>query len=131
MSQIIIHPKSQFERVDIEKLAEAIKNIDSKIEIKYVDSKRIGYGVTWWEVIYVFIGYEVSKTIISELTKATLKWAKDRLNEKGDYKRPQYISIFGGDGIPIKAMLVNTTGEIEDKTEDARKQGAEKIPPLE
>ncbi len=65
------------------------------------------------------------------MTKFAIQWAKERIQEQGEHKRPQYISIFGEDGIPIVAKLIQPSGEIEDKTEEALKQGAKKIPPVE
>ena len=57
--------------------------------------------------------------------------AKERILKAGERARPQYILIFGEDGVPIKAALMNTSGGVEDKTDYAKEQGPRKLPPVE
>jgi hypothetical protein len=128
MAQIIIHTQSKIEVEDVEKLAQSIRETNPDIEIKFSDPKRVGYAVTWWEVVLIFIVTEAGKKVVGRVTDAWLDWAKERITE---HKRPQYISIFGSDGVPIVAKLVQPSGEIEDKTDDAREQGPKPIPPVE
>lgn len=116
--QVLIRYKSMYEENVIEDLAQVIESRNPQIKVRRDEIKQIGYGVTFWEVVYIFILAEVSKTLISEITKASIKWAKDRFKRES-INRPKYISIFGEEGVPVKAFLVSRPKEVEDKTEYA------------
>lgn len=131
MAQLIIHTQSRFEEEAVEKLAQSIHDANPDLEIKIADAKRIGYGVTWWEVIIFFVIASVAEKIVQDSYDKFIEWAKERILQAGEAARPQYISIFGGDGVPIKAALVHTSGEVEDKTEGAKEDGPRKVPPVE
>ena len=90
MPRIIIYTKSGIPKKFVTDLAE---RLDSKVpdaDIHIVDAKRVGYGVTWWEVVLIFIATEASKKIIGEVTEAGIEWAKSQF--KGSESTPSVVT---------------------------------------
>jgi hypothetical protein len=114
MPRLIIYTKSRLPDEVVTKLAEELDKRVANAEIRIVDAKRFGYGVTWWEVVLIFIATEVSKKVIGEVTEGAIEWAKTRFKEEGS-QRPKFISLFGPEGIPLGAKAIKPSGEIEDK----------------
>jgi hypothetical protein len=88
-----------------------------------------GYGVTFWEVVNVWILAPISGALILEITKLSIKWARNRFSQKGKEKRPKYIVIYGPKGDPLKNILLkNATDEPEVKTPKRDKRYRLKTP---
>ncbi len=147
MDQIIIEPgnPNDFRNGELEEVAhliEAIKPGPIRIAIK----EQRGYGVTWWEVIYIwlppalltagaYVGKKAVDKIVDALADEFIKWAKRKFNKEGESPRPKYISILGPDGRPLKSILVQKSKEssefiITDKTSEDPDHPPRKLPPL-
>src|SRR5688572_28564648 len=109
----------------INSLKEELKGAIPSLEIKDLETKSVGYSVTWWEVVYIILGVAGS-TLATEITKDLYKvakeWDKRRVKEMGENARPQYISIFSEDHEALAAVLINPDGTEEDKTDYAKDQ---------
>ena len=129
--KIIIQNKSKRENHSvIASLEQELKDAIPDLEIGHYETKSAGYGVTWWEVLLIWIALEVvAKEVAKDLLYAPIKkWAINRVKEMGENARPQYISILNPDGESVSAFLVNTDGTVEDKTDYAN-ENPEKPPP--
>ncbi len=120
--KILIQNKSLRENPSvITSLEEDLRTAIPDLEISHYETKNVGYGVTWWQVIIMWIALEVfAKEAAKDLLyKPTKEWAVNRVKEMGDKARPQYISILNPDGESVTAFLVNIDGTVEDKTDYA------------
>lgn len=128
MDRIIIQTKNPrditFEEAD--ELAQEIRSLDLKWDVRVISGKQVGYGVTWSEILHIWLptaGVIVMTEIIHEITKLAIKWARQRFKKEGPSIRPRpvYVAIYGPDGKVLKSVVIkNATDEIEDHTEADR-----------
>jgi hypothetical protein len=127
---------------ETQELAESIRTLNFGYKVEFVSSEQRGYGVTWYEVLYIWLpgaliagGAIAVKQIIQEVAKIAVQWARERVKKKATSKRPTYIAIYGPDGKVLKSILVkDAVQEAEDRTEqdqeEQRKVTILKKPPL-
>jgi hypothetical protein len=99
--KIIIQNKSKRENHSvIASLEQELKEAIPSLEIGHYETKSQGYGVTWWEVILIWIALDVfAKEAAKDLLyKPTKEWAINRVKDMGDKARPQFISILNPEG---------------------------------
>ncbi len=104
---------------------EDIEDLINRLRQSYVSSELAyappgGAGVTWWEVLGIYVGSHVTDALIgdlvSKLVDGTVDWirAKARRSRDNDKAmRPQSITIYGPDGKPLKKILGKSEDEIE------------------
>lgn len=127
---------------EVQELAELIHTLNLGYKVELATSEQRGYGVTWYEVLYIWLpgaliagGAIALKQIIQEVAKIAVQWARERLKKKATSKRPTYIAIYGPDGKVLKSIVVkDAIQEVEDRTEQDREEQRKvkiiKKPPL-
>jgi len=137
MNEIILEPgnPNDFPAGELEELAGEIGKLDMGCRVRIASREQRGYGVTWWEVLYIWLpaafltaGTIASKKMIEEFTKLAIDWMRARfLKSPG---RPKYTAIYGPDGKVIKSVLLKDADqEPEDHTEKDRTEGDPRNPP--
>lgn len=116
MSKIVICPVNT-DATPLQLVVIELRREFPDLEIKAVELKRADFGPIT-NTILVFVGKEVIKKAISKALDRLIEWAKQRIEDEGDFKRPKYITIFGHDGIPIVSKTVLPSGEVEDRTNE-------------
>jgi ABC-type phosphate transport system substrate-binding protein len=112
MTKIAIQPADRLEIVgeDVEPLAEALRAEGYEVEV--TERRRVGYGVTWWEVFHIFIeeaeGHAIDAAVGAAIA-AFANWARNRF-KKGKNRReemaPKHATIYGPDGEALKEVTV-------------------------
>jgi hypothetical protein len=147
VSQITIEPgnPNDFRDGALEEIAFIIESIEPG-PIRIHSREQRGYGVTWWEVLYIwlpyalmaggtYVGTKAGDKIVDALTDDLIEWAKRKFKKDGESRRPKYIAILGPDGETVKSVLVEKSKEegqilITDKTdEDKKKERRRQLPP--
>ncbi len=83
-----------------------------------------GYGVTWWEVLVIYIAMKgadavighVYQLLLDEITEKVKAWYRARRLEK-DNKRPLLLGIRDEEGHVLRALEIQSSGEVSDVTE--------------
>lgn len=114
---------------DLEPLAQAIRDVGQGYEVQIAEPvEQRGYGVTWWEVVLIYIGSRgaevVLTNVVNDLYKVAVGWARARFQKEPG--RPKYIAIRGPDGEILRSVEVRRPdAEPEDKTEEDRRRDEE------
>lgn len=116
MSKVIVTIQTSSKLEDIENLAQSIRDENPTLDVRASEDKRVGFGTPIWEIVAIFIALEIASNVISDVYEASKKWAIARL-ESGENKQPKFITIFGPEGVPVKATLIDANGNVEDKTD--------------
>lgn len=86
-----------------------------------------GYGVTWWEILYIYIGTKGLDAVtghafqlaLDSITEKVQDWYRGRRKSK-DSQRPFYFGILDEKGSVLRALEVRADGSVDDVT--AREQ---------
>jgi hypothetical protein len=122
VSDIIIEPANPLDLrpEDLAGLATALRGIDPPVDVRIGYREQRGYGVTWWEVLFIWVGKEVADNLLKEVTRVGVEWARSRFDFSTKAKRPISITILGPDGKPLKKVKVDPkTREAEDEAPDS------------
>lgn len=138
MATILLEPQNPLDITsdELEQLATIIRAIDPVTNVTVVNKEAKGYGVTWWEVVYVWIqtdpiGSGIAGYMIGKVFDGVIAWARERFKKK-DTGRPFYISILDSEGKVMQSILLhNADQEPEDRTEQDREQEPRKLPPMQ
>ena len=137
MKKIILEPGNPLD-LKLEKLKSLISELqeqDPEYNIQFVSTELTGYGVTFWEVLYVWllwVGIKTAEAAIPKIVDLFIKWAHNRFHQEGGEKRPKYVAIYGPNGEVLKSVLVRSKdSEPEDRTEEDRKRPPRKLPRIE
>jgi hypothetical protein len=82
-----------------------------------------GYGVTWWEVLYIYLGTKgldaltghAFQLLLDGITEKAKQWYRGRRDSK-DNKRPFYLGILDEEGRVLRALEIRPDGSTEDVT---------------
>lgn len=128
MEKIILMPGNSLD-LRKEKLESLISELQKQYpdnEVQYKSNELNGYGVTYWEVLYVYLGWiakNITETAIKKFTDLFIEWAFKRFVEDERNKRPKYVAIYGPHGEVLKSVLViSKDSEPEDYTEKDKKK---------
>jgi hypothetical protein len=107
-------------------LAAAIRDIEVGVAARFSRPiERRGYGVTWWEVVYIWLpalGGAVSTAFAKKVVEVAIDWARKRFKRRGAEKRPKYVGIYGPDGKLVRSVLLtDEAAEPEDRPAEPRK----------
>lgn len=94
----------------------------SSVDVGVVPQR--GYGVTWWEVLVIYITMKgadavlghVYQLLLNEITEKVKAWYRERRLEK-DNKRPLLLDIRDEEGHVHRALEIQASGEFKDVTE--------------
>jgi hypothetical protein len=109
MTKILIEPQNPLDlRPEaLADLVDAVRDIDSAFEIQFAAHEQRGYGVTLWEVLFIWIGGKVAETTIDSITNSAIDWAKRRFNVPNKGHRPKSITILGPDGRAVRRIKLD------------------------
>ncbi len=107
---------------DLEPLAIAIRGDHALAADVGVVPQR-GYGVTWWEVLYIYLGTKgldaltghAFQLLLDGITEKAKQWYRGRRDSK-DNKRPFYLRILDEQGRVLRALEIRPDGSTEDVT---------------
>jgi hypothetical protein len=116
---VVIEPGNplDFEQEELEQLATWIKK-EHGVEIRTASRPERGYGVTFHEVIHIFVdvggaagGIAGGLAVLSTAVKwAQNRWRRDRDQHPGSKPRPRTITLYDSQGRPLKRLFVMKRG---------------------
>jgi hypothetical protein len=116
MSQILLEPGNPLDLRD-EKLAPlitALRDLDSSYEVRLGYNDQRGYGVTWWEVLHIWIPWTaIGGAAAKKIVELAIDWAHHRMKGDEPNNRPRSVSIYGPDGQILKQVRVDSSGQEE------------------
>jgi hypothetical protein len=110
-------------RADLQDLQRKLEERGTSVDLEITEYVPGVRGLTWWEVVGIFIGLEVAKTAIDTLVGDTLETARDwaiaRFKRTNGH-RGIWVTIYGPDNRPLKTVKVDKDGaHEEDPGEDS------------
>jgi hypothetical protein len=129
VARIVLQPGNPLDLTseDLMPLVHGLERLGSEgQEVIITERPTRGYGVTWWQVLLIYVGMKAGDALINSVVSSAVDWAKNHLSEGG---RPHYIGIYGPDGEIIRAVEVDAGGEESDVTE--RERGVNRPAPPE
>ena len=117
---------------ELQALVEDLRQRLPEADVTIDECEITCYGVTWWEVVRIWIAEPAvigaSTAIVTAALNAGRTWARDRFGKEPG--RPKYIGIYGPDGIVIKSVLIpNESMDEEEQTENDRALDPRPRPP--
>jgi hypothetical protein len=84
---------------ELRDLLEDARGITRGAFIAYRDRRPGEFGVTWWEVVTIWVGLEVSKAVIDRLVGFAISWMQERFrNNPGRSDRPKAVRFVRYEG---------------------------------
>ena len=87
-------------------LVEDVSGLRQDTFLAYRDYVPGTYGVTWWEVVTIWVGLRVSEAVIEQVVGFAASWMKERFsNHPSTRNRPKAVRIVkyeGDTGIAIE-----------------------------
>jgi hypothetical protein len=111
----------------LDELAADLSDLGHDVDRDYREQAPGQYGVTWWEVAYIYVGMKAIDAMTSraldaamdKIVETTKRWAHQRLNRKGN-NRPEYFAILDAEGKVLRSWKIDKQGEEERTQEDRR-----------
>jgi hypothetical protein len=77
---------------------EDLDGLISALEEEGLDARRAyveqrGYGVTWWEVLLIWVSARSAEAVIDQVVGNAVEWMKDRFRQSPESKRPKVALI--------------------------------------
>ena len=112
MGNIIIETKNPNDITpeEAETFAEDIRSKYPKYEVQVLGSGYTGYGVTWYEIINIWLVTTITKQLLEQISKIFIDWARQRFLRMGS-KRPMSITIYGPNGKALKSIVVKNAND--------------------
>lgn len=107
--RIVIQPGNPLDlkAKQLSPLFKAIQKSDPECEVEYSVKEQRGFGVTWWEVLYVWVPWGViSSAIAKKIVEVLADWAHRRIKGERKGSRPRSVTIYGPDGKVLKKIEV-------------------------
>lgn len=125
MPQVLIVPANPLDvrPEELESLVEDIqRGTASSVDVGVMPQR--GYGVTWWEVVVIYVAMKGADAVVGhayqllldEITEKVKGWYRERRLAKDD-KRPLYLDVRDDEGHVLRALEVQSSGDVEDVTE--------------
>jgi hypothetical protein len=130
MSNVLVY-KPATERLLPERLA-ALQDLENEIadggftvDTEYREQRPGTYGVTWWEVVLIYLGTQgldnltshAFDTLLEKLADVAKAWARRRFKKKLDAHsnpRPEFFAILDDDGKVLRAWKIDARGESDE-----------------
>lgn len=113
-----------------EKLADLVSDLSADYSADVGVAEQRGYGVTWWEVLIIYIATKGADAIVGRLYDAALDRIESsvkawlaRRRETEESKRPFFLAVYDEDGELAKALEFRPDDEPVDVTERERAKG--------
>jgi hypothetical protein len=106
----------------LDELVENIANAGFSVDTEYHEQQPGTYGVTWWEVVLIYLGTQSLDSltshafdkVIDKLADVAQTWARRRFKKKLDSHpnpRPEFFAILDDDGNVLQAWKIDAQGE--------------------
>jgi hypothetical protein len=120
----------------LEPLRAELSGAEPNTKVEFAASPQRGYGVTWWEVLYIWLkeplvvgaAGAVAGKILEKVVEAAIDWVKESHTSKGSKARPRIVSILDKDGKVLRAFEVKDGTELYDCTIREREKPPRKLP---
>ncbi len=76
---------------DLDGLIGALKDAGLDARRGYLEQK--GYGVTWWEVVLIWVAARSAETVIDRVVGDVVEWMKARFRQDPESQRPKVALI--------------------------------------
>ena|SRR5712691_6286553 len=120
--EILLQPGNPLDlrRDKLAPLIDAIEARDASYQVHLAYKDQRGYGVTWGEVLHVWIPWTtIGGAAAKKITEILIDWARRKLKGDAKSKRPRFVTIYGPTGKMLKKISVNSKGE--EKIENFRR----------
>ena len=124
--QVIVVPGNPLDirSEDLQPLIEQMK-LRNDLNVEVRASPQRGYGVTWWEVLTIYLvvqGVDAAvkhlyKLLLDQLTEKVKHWYLERRANKGN-TRPLSLTFRNKEGYELRKIDMRATGETEDVTSE-------------
>lgn len=81
---------------ELDDLIDALKDDGLDARRGYLEQK--GYGVTWWEVVLIWVGTRAAEAVINHVVGDVVEWMKERFRQHPENTRPKTAMIFRYEG---------------------------------
>lgn len=125
LPQVLLVPQNPLDlrEEDLASLIEALRK-ETSLSVEVGILPQRGYGVTWWEVLLIYIATKgadavvghVYNLLLKEITDKVQAWYQRRRAETNN-KRPLLLEIRDEEGKVIKALEIEEANRIKDVTE--------------
>ena len=100
MKIILAAVPTDFASVDLQELADRLSDVAPNLDVGLVEPQRVGRGVTWWEVLRVWLADPAATEARDATIKAIVAWLRKRFDKRAT--RPKWVILYGPDGAPLK-----------------------------
>jgi hypothetical protein len=119
----------------LDELADGLAALGHDVKRNYHEQPPGRYGVTWWEVVYIYLGMKAIDAMTSRALDAVLDkivetakhWARGRMARK-ETNRPEYFAVLDAEGKVLRSWKIDKEGE-EEQTEKDRKSPVRRSAP--
>jgi hypothetical protein len=124
----------------LQSLVDALKAASREVSVEFAHREQRGYGVTWWEVLNVWIkdpavvggvAGAASAKVVEKLVEVVIDWLKRRHSDKATKKRPKIVTILDHEGNVLKSVELQADSPMVDKTAEKRSEPRRKPPVAE
>lgn len=129
LPQVLLVPTNPMDlrTEELQPLVEALERGDRTVGVGTRPQR--GYGVTWWEVLIIYLASRgadavvgrVYEALLDEIVEKAKAWYHARREEKGN-KRPFLLDIRDEDGQVLRALEIQPSGEVTDVTDREREK---------
>jgi hypothetical protein len=108
---------------EVRGLMEDVRGLRQDAFLAYRDYVPGTYGVTWWEVVTVWVGLRVGEAVIEQVVGFAVSWMRERFrNHPSTSDRPKAVRIVTYDG---ETGIVRETIELRSADEKAVRRSPE------
>ena len=138
-AEVLVQPDNPLDvRPDkLRGLVEDLRGIGQDAFIAYYAPQPGRYGVTWWEVVTVWVGLRVSEAVIEQVVGFAVSWMRERFRthpHPATRDRPKVVRIVkyeGETGITVELVeLENPHARAVRKSPEAFEMYTRKKPPI-
>jgi hypothetical protein len=71
---------------------------DEGLDARRAHLEQKGYGVTWWEVVLIWVGARTAEAVIDHVVGDVMEWMKERFRQSPENRRPKAALIVRYEG---------------------------------
>ncbi len=60
-----------------------------RLDVRRGYLEQRGFGVTWWEVVLIWMAARTGEAVINQLVGDVVEWMRDRFRQNPESKRPK------------------------------------------
>jgi hypothetical protein len=96
---------------ELDGLIDALK--DEGLDARRAHLEQKGYGVTWWEVVLIWVAARTAEAVIDQVVGDVVKWMRDRFRQNPESRRAKAALIVpyeGDEGMTSKMVRLEMLG---------------------